>query len=65
MISKLGASFIPAAYVGEWAGYADLVRSGDDLDTLGKVSQRLIDQTCAYQTALGVAACTGEDDETK
>lgn len=65
MISKLGAGFIPAAYLGEWAGYADLVRSGDDRGTLGKISQRIIDQTCAYQTALGVAACTGKDDETK
>lgn len=65
MIARLGGAFIPAAYVGEWAGYADLVRSGDDADTLAKVSQRLVDQTCSYQTALGIAACTGEDDETE
>ena len=66
MISTLGAEFIPEAYVGEWGGYAELVRSGDDgMGTLGKVSQRLIDQTCAYQTALGIAACTGDADESK
>jgi hypothetical protein len=65
MHSKLGAAFIEPAYVGEWGAYAELVRSGDDLDSLAAVSKRIVDQTCAYQTALGIAACTGEDDETE
>ena len=63
MLARLGADFIPQTYLGEWASYAELVRSDDDADTLAKVSQRLVDQTCAYQTALGVTPCTGEDDE--
>ena len=63
MISRLGASFSPEAYAGEWAGYAELVRTGDDPATLTAVSQRLVDQTCAYQAALGVTTCTGEADE--
>lgn len=54
-----------AAYMGEWGGYAELVRTGADEAGLTGVSQRIADQTCAYQTALGIAACTGEEDETE
>ena len=45
--------------------YPDLVRAGTDLDTTHTVSQRLVDATCAYQAALGVAACTPDADETE
>lgn len=54
----------PMAYLGEWGAYADLVRTGEDEVSLGVVSMRIADQTCAYQTALGVAECTGDVDET-
>jgi hypothetical protein len=64
MLKKL-ADANPAAYLGEWAGYADLVKSGEMMDALTGVSQRLVDQTCAYQTALGIAGCTGDADETE
>ncbi len=63
MQTRLGADFSPKAYLDEWAGYAQLVRDGDDAETLAKVSQRLVDQTCAYQAALGVTTCTNEGDE--
>ncbi|MBL9099763.1 MAG: hypothetical protein JNL82_02330 [Myxococcales bacterium] len=53
------------AYLGEWGAYAELVRTGEDEASLGVVSGRIADQTCAYQTALGVAECTGETDETE
>lgn len=55
----------PQAYLGEWGGYVDLVRTGMDEAALAAVSTRIADQTCAYQIALGVAACTGEADETE
>jgi hypothetical protein len=55
----------PMAYLGEWGAYAELVRTGEDEASLGVVSGRIADQTCAYQTALGVAECTGETDETE
>lgn len=55
----------PMAYLGEFQGYAELVRDTTDEATLVGVSKRLVDQTCAYQTALGIAACTGETDETE
>ncbi len=65
MIAKLGDSFNANAYTGEWAGYAELVRTGMDVATIEAVSQRLTDMTCAYQTALGVAECSGNSDETE
>ena len=57
--------FDPAAYLADWEAYAELVRVGTDLDALAKVSASLVDVTCAYQTALGVASCSGDVDETK
>ena len=54
-----------AAYLGDWAAYADLVRTSTDDAAVAGVSGRIAQQTCDYQTALGVAACTGEDDETE
>lgn len=47
----------------DWDRYIALARHGDDDAEALAVGQRLIDFTCAYQTALGVAACTGTDDE--
>jgi hypothetical protein len=54
-----------AAYMGEWGAYAELVRAGMPEADLNLVSERIAMQTCAYQTALGVAECTGEADETE
>jgi len=54
-----------AAFLGEWGAYPDLVRSNDDPATLTALSERLVAATCAYQTALGVAACTPSADETE
>ncbi|WP_434416306.1 hypothetical protein [Nannocystis pusilla] len=51
------------AYLADWETYAELVRTGEDEAAAMEVSGRLIDATCAYQTALGIAACTGSDDE--
>lgn len=51
------------AYLGEWQAYAGLVQSGMDEASLTAVSKRIADQTCAYQTALGIGECTGEADE--
>lgn len=51
------------AYLADWDAYVDLVRTGDDEAAAMAVSQRLVDATCAYQTALGIAVCTGSDDE--
>jgi hypothetical protein len=54
-----------AAFLGEWEAYPELVRAGTDLETIHALSQRLVDTVCAYQAALGVAACTPEADETE
>ncbi|MBA3548684.1 MAG: hypothetical protein H0T76_19535 [Nannocystis sp.] len=54
-----------AAFIGEWEAYPELVRAGTDLENINALSQRLVDATCAYQAALGVAECTPEADETK
>ncbi len=60
------AARVPAvdigAFLGEWGAYPDLVRAGDPA-AVAPLSARLIEATCAYQTALGVATCTGSDDE--
>lgn len=52
-----------AAYQTDWNAYPALVRAGDDLEATHALSQRLVDATCAYQTALGIAACTPDADE--
>jgi len=51
------------AYLRDWDDYAAQVRSGADLEAAQRVSDRLIAATCAYQAALGVAACTSSEDE--
>jgi len=53
-----------AAFIGEWGAYPDLVRAAD-LDAAHDLSDRLVDMICAYQTALGIAACTPDADETE
>jgi len=52
-----------AAFLADWDAYPGLVRAGTDLAAIGAVSQRLVDTVCAYQAALGVAACTPDADE--
>ncbi|MBZ5714325.1 hypothetical protein [Nannocystis pusilla] len=52
------------AYLADWEDYAELVRTGEDDAAAMEISQRIIDTTCMYQTLLGIAACTGSDDET-
>lgn len=54
-----------AAYLDAWDRYAVLVRAGTELDELAAVSRYLVDTTCAYQAALGVASCSSDVDETK
>lgn len=50
-------------YLADWDEFVELVRAGEDVAAATTVSQRLVDATCAYQTALGIAACTGSEDE--
>ncbi|MDC0715285.1 hypothetical protein [Nannocystis bainbridge] len=65
IVAGMGSAMMNTeAYLADWEEYAELVRTGDDEAAAQEVSQRLIDATCAYQTALGIAACTGSDDET-
>lgn len=51
------------AYLRDWDDYAVHVQTGADLEAAQRVSDRLIAATCAYQSALGVAACTSSEDE--
>lgn len=55
--------FDTTPYQVDWDRYIALTRAGDDNAAALATAQRLIDVTCAYQTALGVAACTGTADE--
>ena len=59
------ADFELTAYLDAWDRYAALVRVGTSLEELDAISKYLVDTTCAYQTVLGVAACSGDVDETK
>lgn len=59
------ADFDADMYLDAWDRYADLVRAGTALAELDAVSKYLVDTTCAYQAALGVAACSGDVDETE
>lgn len=67
--AKLIAAGIAAAmmptedYLADWDAFVELVRTGSDEAAAMAVSQRLLDTTCAYQKALGIATCTGSDDE--
>jgi hypothetical protein len=67
--AKLIAAGIVAAmmptedYLADWDEFVELVRTGGDEAAAMTVSQRLLDATCNYQKALGIAACTGSDDE--
>ena len=54
-----------ATFLGEWGAYPDLVRAGDDLEATHALSERLVDAICAYQTALGVADCSPDADESE
>ncbi len=47
----------------DWDRYIALARTGDDDAAALAIAERLIDFTCAYQTVLGIAACTGTADE--
>ena len=58
------AGFELKAYLDAWDRYAVLVRGGTQLEELNAISKYLVDTTCAYQTALGVAECSGNVDET-
>lgn len=55
--------FDVAAYLNTWDTYATAVREGDEAGATA-ASAVLVEQTCAYQTKLGIAACTGSEDET-
>lgn len=57
------AGLSTAGYLADWDDYVARVRVGDDEAAAREVSQRLVDATCAYQAALGIAACTGDADE--
>ncbi len=59
------SGFDAAAYLAAWDQYADLVREGTALEELDAISKSLTETTCAYQTALGVATCSGNVDETE
>jgi hypothetical protein len=59
------SGFDQTMYLGAWDRYADLVREGTALEELNAISMYLAETTCAYQTALGVAACSGDVDETE
>ncbi len=64
MIGKV-SGFELTAYLQAWDRYAALVRVGTALEELAAISTYLVDTTCAYQTALGVAECSGNVDETE
>lgn len=51
------------AYLADWDEYVGHVRTGADEAAAKAVSDRLIEATCAYQGLLGIAECTGSDDE--
>lgn len=57
------AGLAVADYLADWDAYVELVRTGDDLAGAMRLSERLVAATCAYQQALGVAACTASADE--
>lgn len=59
------SGFDAKMYVGAWDRYADLVREGTALEELNAISMYLAMTTCAYQTALGVAECSGDVDESE
>ncbi|MCA9656825.1 MAG: hypothetical protein KC486_00640, partial [Myxococcales bacterium] len=62
MAANLGADFDAVAYVGAWDDYVAAVESGD-AEAAASLSATLVEWNCAYQTHLGIAACTSSDDE--
>ncbi len=68
VVAGMATKLTPAdvgGYLPAWDRYADLVRTGTALEELAAISKYLADTTCAYQTALGVATCSGDVDETQ
>ncbi|MCB9569783.1 MAG: hypothetical protein H6710_21625 [Myxococcales bacterium] len=64
MVRALGDAGLDAAAIqASWDDYADAVRTGDDIDRASALSEELVQWLCAYQATLGIAACTGSDDE--
>lgn len=64
IVAGMAAARLPTdTYLADWDAYVELVRAGDDEAAALAVSQKLVEVTCAYQAALGIAACTGSDDE--
>ena len=59
------SGFDAKMYLDAWDRYAKLVREGTALEELNAISQYLVMTTCAYQTALGVAECSGDSDESE
>jgi hypothetical protein len=52
----------PEAHLAAWQTYADAVESGS-VDTATDTAAQLVAVWCEYQTQLGIAACTGSEDE--
>lgn len=64
MAARLSAEgFDAAAHAAAWDSYVDGVRSGDDINALTDLAADLVEWNCAYQAALGIAACTASDDQ--
>lgn len=64
IVAGMGSAMLDTdAYLADWTEYAELVRTGADEAAAMTVSQRIIETTCTYQGLLGIAACTGSDDE--
>jgi len=57
-----GQGFDAAAYAGAWDDFVDAVQIGDAA-AAASLSAELVQWNCAYQAALGIAACTASDDE--
>jgi hypothetical protein len=52
----------PEAHLAAWQTYTDAV-AGGDVDTATATASQLVAVWCEYQTQLGIAACTGSEDE--
>jgi hypothetical protein len=63
MSEALGdAGFVADDYMAAWADYAAAVRS-EDVEAAMAASEQLVTWNCAMQTALGIAECTSDVDE--
>jgi hypothetical protein len=64
IVAGIAAAMMPTEdYLADWDEFVELVRTGSDMAAAEAVSQRLLDVTCNYQKALGIATCTSSDDE--